>query len=144
MAHMTSVGEGRLEQLAAECARQVALVARRLAMLLGRGRLERIGAVCGLDERMGSRGRGRGSREGEGNGIRALVQDRVGAEQEHEDRLGEQTQKSGLHTHPSRGASVRELGKAPELKVHNLVLVAVLVPKLVEAVGLADGTLSGQ
>lgn len=48
MAHMTSVSEGRLEQLAAECARQVALVARRLAMLLGRGRLERIGAVCGL------------------------------------------------------------------------------------------------
>lgn len=52
MAHMTSVSEGRLEHLAAQRARQVALVARRLAVLLGRGRLQRIGTVRGLDERM--------------------------------------------------------------------------------------------
>lgn len=65
------------------------------------------------------------------------MQDRVGAEQEHEHRLGKQAKETGLNTQPSRGVSVRELGKAQELKVHDLVLVAVLVPKLVEAVGLA-------
>lgn len=137
---VTSEGPGRAEHLPTKQARKVHLgvgLFAVLAVLLGGRRLEGVRAVRRCDERLVIGRRGKDSREEEGDGRRGLVQHRVCPEQVHQDRLGEQTEETGLDSFPRRGLAMTKVGNAPQLEVDDLVLVGVLDPLRVEPIRVA-------
>lgn len=103
-------GGGSLECLATLTASPLLPVVRPLAMCAGGRRLQRIGAVGRSDVGGGGGGsRGR-ERESEGRHGPGDVQDRMGAQEQHDHALCEQTEQSRLHARPRACSAMVKVG----------------------------------